>query len=272
MTGRIVALTAGIAAALAVAAPSAMADPLATFSYEGDSIEPPWYDTQAPPDRISVAASPTDSSKKVMRVELRNGDDFLGANRAEVYGRFGNVNDYSPSAWPDGDGTERWYGWSTYLNASFPSPPSPNWTVVAQWHSMAHGVPPLALVVQEGKLKLNAWDWTDNEGAVPLWNNPPNATTGTWHTFVMHVKWSALPGVGFVELWHNGNDVPAVPKTYLPTEKCCAVQGTSVWPYPNFLKMGIYRNPEIQETGVLFHGPRRIGLDKDSVRPPSPGG
>jgi hypothetical protein len=94
--------------------------------------------------------------------------------------------------------------------------------------------------------------------------------TGTWHTFVAHIKWSAVPAVGFAELWYDG--VQVFPKTSMSTEICCAVQGTAVRPYPNHLKMGIYRDPNTVPTWTLYDGPMRIGTDKQMVDPPVPGG
>ena len=266
MIGRIVALAAGMAAALAVAAPSATAQELAEFSYGNDSIVPPWQAIQTPAGRMTVQGPSPEPTRKVLRVELRNGDVWAGANRAEVYGRFGNTGDYS--AWPDGDNTERWYGWSTYFEPGFPA--VSNWLVLLQWHSIADGSPPLAVAMNSGHVQLNRWNGPQDNTAVPLWTSAAPVQTGTWHTFVAHVKWSALPNTGFVEFWHNG--VQVLTKTFLATEKCCAVQGTAVRPYPNYLKMGIYRDPTTVPTAILYHGPIRVGLDMSSVVPPSPGG
>jgi hypothetical protein len=263
MIGRGLGVAAGVVVALAVAAPSASAETFpVVFSYENGTVQPPWQAIQAPAGRMSVAASPTDPTKNVMRVELRNGDVFVtggvGYNRAEVYARHGNVNDYS--AWPDGDNTERWYGWSTYFEPGFPA--VSNWASIVQWHSMAGGTPPLSINTQYGYVELNHY-------GAETWRSATPVQTGTWHTFVAHVKWSAVEALGFVELWHNG--VQVVPKTAMATEQCCAVQGVFVRPYPNFLKMGIYRDPNTVPTAVLYDGPMRVGLDRQSVEP-APGG
>lgn len=265
-------VVAGVVATLVVmAAPAAASWPV-VFGYDGGTLAPPWQAVQSPaPDRMTVTASPTDAAKNVMRVELRHGDVYDNGgvlyNRAEVYGRFGNTGDYS--AWPDGDNTERWYGWSTYLASDFPAVPVPNWTTIVQWHSMAGGTPPLSMVVQNRHFQLNAYDPTTG-GGKPIWSSSDPVQTGAWHTFVLHAKWSSVPGVGFVELWFDG--VQVLPKQLMATERCCAVQGTAVRPYPNYLKMGLYRNPEFLPTSILYHGPMRVGLDQGSVEPPSPGG
>jgi hypothetical protein len=122
--------------------------------------------------------------------------------------------------------------------------------------------------MKDGHVELNYYDPVIKQVSVP-WRSTAVVATGTWHTFVAHVKWSAAPGVGFVELWYDG--VQVVPTKLLATERCCAVQGSSVRPYPNYLKMGIYRDPDTVPTAVLYHGPLRIGTDRQMVEP-SPGG
>jgi hypothetical protein len=264
-----------IVLALAVLAPAASAQSWpVVFSYDSGTLAPPWQAVQAPVDRMSVTASPTDATKKVMRVELRHGDEFVTGgvayNRAEVYGRHGNSGNYT-MGWPDGENTERWYGWSTYFPSDFPSPPPPRWTIITQWPSMAGGTPPFAMAMSRGKVGLNYDESHLRDGdTTPLWISANTVTDNSWHTFVAHISWSWWSNLGFVELWHNG--VQVVPKTFMATTRCCAVQGTAVNPYPTYLKMGIYRSPEIPETAVLYHGPMRIGTSKAMVEPPVPGG
>jgi hypothetical protein len=75
---------------------------------------------------------------------------------------------------------------------------------------------------------------------ITVWRAP--LVRGVWQDFVFHVKWSPDPKVGFVELYHNGTLVQ--PRRYIATQ------------YPgtlNYLKMGLYRNENISQTGVLYH-------------------
>lgn len=206
-----------------------------------------------------------DARRAAARRRVR--DRRRGLNRAEVYGRRGNSNDYS--TWADGENSERWYGWSTYFPDSFPA--VPEWAIVLQWASMAGGNSPLVMAMRDGRLSLNYDPSHLQDGdTTPLWRSANTVTNNAWHTFVAHISWSWWPNLGFVEFWHNG--VQVVPKTFMSTTRCCAVQGTAVNAYPTYLKMGIYRAPEIADTAVLYHGPMRIGISKAMVEPPVPGG
>ena len=260
MIGRKAAVAAAAVVAL-VAPPPAPAAQVGEFAYAGNSVAPPWNaDIQSVTGQIAVEPSPT-SSSNVLRVRLANGDDVAGYNRSEVYGRHGSKSDYTDPEWGDRDGTERWYVWSTYFpdtpTESFPSVSHP--LMIAQWHSVADGSPPLAVVVRNRRVHMDRWNPAQANTASQVGSEAP-VQTNAWNTFVAHMKWSAAPGVGFVELSLNG--APLVPKTFWPTEKCCAVQGTAVRPYPNYLKMGIYAGPYDPARGlptaVLYHGPMRI--------------
>lgn len=245
----------GAVVAMLLGPASASAALLQEFKYDAGTLKPPWQGVQEPaPGRLSVVPSPTDPTTNVMRVELRHGDVFNtgsgAANRSEVYGR----RPTGGGTWPDGDGTERWYGWSTYFEPGFPV--VSNWAVITQWHH-DNGNPPLAIAVHNGYIELN------HRGA-ELWRSATPAATGVWHRFVAHMKWSPLSAVGFVELWHNG--VQVVPKTFLETEDWC-LQGLPPQPCPNYLKMGIYRDAATIPPAVLYHGSMKVGTDMSSVLP-----
>ena len=60
--------------------------------------------------------------------------------------------------------------------------------------------------------------------------------------FVLHVKWSSDPKVGFIELYHDGKIV--IPKKYVATQ----FSGQR-----NYLKMGLYRDASISPEGIVYH-------------------
>ena len=79
---------------------------------------------------------------------------------------------------------------------------------------------------------------------------------GVWNDFVVHVKWSANPSVGFVELYHNGQQV--VP----PTPMATLYPGQGV-----YVKQGLYRNASIAPQGVVFHDGFTVATDLADVLP-----
>jgi Polysaccharide lyase len=80
-----------------------------------------------------------------------------------------------------------------------------------------------------------------------------------WNDFVLHVKWSSDPKVGFVELYHNG-------KLALPQRKVA----TQFSGQRNYLKLGLYRNETISPEGVVFHDGFTVATDLADVLPPMP--
>ncbi|MBN1209683.1 MAG: heparin lyase I family protein [Myxococcaceae bacterium] len=186
-------------------------------------------------DRAQVVSSPTRQGRYALRVEVRKGDDPIRAsgNRNELVKFDGSS-----------EGTEYYYGWSTLWPADYPM--TPNWQVFMQWHhSGNNGAPPVRLV-----LGCSAADCGQ---ALPdtlffivngktQWTMK-GLTRDQWHDFVLHIKWSANPNVGFVELWYDGQLV--VPKRYVRT----MFDSSGA----NYLKMGLYRDAATQPTAVLFH-------------------
>jgi hypothetical protein len=122
---------------------------------------------------------------------------------------------------------------------------TPNWQVFMQWHHTGGGAPPVRFVL----------GCSANDCGTPMpdtlffivdgktvWTYGP-VTRGDWHDFVLHIKWSAKPGVGFVELWYDG-------KLVLPKRAARTMFSSSD---TNYMKMGLYRDEAIRPKGVLFH-------------------
>ncbi len=230
-------------------------------SYEAGTIVPPWQGMyESAPGRMTVVPSPTDSAHRVMRVELRDGDaavdpwDGQVRQRAEAWDRKGPEDRTKYSTWPDPEGSERWYGWRTYLAPGFPSLPTAQWTVITQWQDVnVPGSPPYALVIDGSKFELHS-----RGSEIEPWEAP--ATPGTWHEFLFHVKWSPSSLIGFVELFHNG--ATAIPKTSMKT-----MDYDLVFPSPVYIRQGIYREKTITATQVLYHDTLRVGTMRAQVEP-----
>ena len=97
------------------------------------------------------------------------------------------------------EGNDRYYAWSTMWAADYPS--AATWQAFTQWHHTGNtGTPPLEMYVNGETMYLAVGA---NETVV--WNHP--LERGAWHDFILHVKWSSDPAVGFVELWYDGQQV-----------------------------------------------------------------
>lgn len=222
--------------AIVLTASSASASVLWRGDFEtGDTSQ--WSKAQAIPGRLQVVSSPVREGKHALRVEVRQGDDPIGAS--------GNRNELVYSKVLEKEGNDRWYAWSTRWDPSFPSVKT--WQLFVQWHHTgSSGSPPLELYVYGEELRLRVDASTD------VWKG--TLSRGEWHDFVLHVKWSSDPKVGFVELWYDG--AKALAKTH----------GRTLFAgQENYLKMGLYRNASIAPVGILFHDGMTIATDAADV-------
>ncbi|MGQ0573030.1 MAG: polysaccharide lyase [Pseudonocardia sp.] len=166
------------------------------------------------------------------RYELRDGDvpDVPGGERSEVRaGRSGDVV----------EGDERWYQFSLKFDEKFPNPTG-SYMVVMQWHPVK-GPPPLAVEVdRSGNLVLR----NANTGGDTLVVG--KIKRGGWVDYVLHVKFSDDPEIGFVEMSANGvTKVEKSPWRGMPTAS-------------NYLKQGLYRDTADSRTAVLWHDNLRV--------------
>lgn len=176
--------------------------------------------------RLLVVDSTVREGRYALKTTVRQGDDPINAsgNRNELL-----YLDREPA------GSEFFYKWSTLFPKSFPR--SPRWQIFTQWHHEgSSGSPPLEFYVVDDQLRFRVGGST---GKI-VWKAPLQREL--WNDFVLHVKWSPDPKVGFVELYHNG-------KVVLPLTKVA----TQYSGQRNYLKLGLYRDASIAPEGVLFH-------------------
>ncbi len=201
-------------------------------------------------DRVRVVDAPVREGNHSLRVEVQQGDDPINAsgNRNELV-KFDGAS----------EGTEFYYGWSTLWPADYPM--TPHWQVFMQWHHTGGGAPPVRFV-----LGCSARDCRQ---AMPdtlffivdgktVWTHGP-VTRGDWHDFVLHIKWSARPGVGFVELWYDG-------KLVMPKRAARTMFSASDTTY---MKMGLYRDESIRPKAVLFHDALVQATTLEEAMPPA---
>ncbi|MFN7134914.1 MAG: heparin lyase I family protein [Myxococcales bacterium] len=191
-------------------------------------------------DRAQVVSSPVTQGKHALKVTVRKGDDPISSS--------GNRNELVKMTLEPVN-SESWYRFNTMFAPDYPS--ANTWQLFLQWHHRgSSGSPPLAFQVQGDELLLRA-------NKVFVWRAP--LVRGKWHEFVIHVKWSPDPKVGFVELWHNGQLV--LPKTFTPTQWSGML---------NYLKVGLYRDAAISGTGVVYHDGLVVGTTREDVWPSTP--
>jgi uncharacterized protein (TIGR03382 family) len=203
-----------------------------------------WSRTQSvASDRLLVVTDVVREGRYALKATVRKGDDPINAS--------GNRNEllYLSRETP---GTEYFYKWSTLFPQSFPSVNS--WQLFAQWHQDGCcGSPPLEFYVVGEEMRMRVGG---SSGKV-LWRAP--LVRGRWHDFVLRVKWSPDPKVGFVELYKDGK--LAVPKT---------MAATQFGREKNYLKLGLYRDASITPVGVVYHDGFTIATTLADVMPPPP--
>ncbi|MFL5357432.1 polysaccharide lyase [Archangium sp.] len=198
-------------------------------------------------NRLLVEADRVREGSYALRVQVNQGDKPIQAsgNRNELVYVDGTLMDGR------GEGAERYYSWSTLFDESYPS--ENTWQVFSQWHHTGlNGSPPMEFYVIGEEMRMRV----GGEQAQDVWKAP--LQRGVWNDFVVHVKWSADPNVGFVELYHNGQQVVA------PTPLATLYPGQGV-----YVKQGLYRNSTIAPEGVLFHDGFTVATDLADVLPPA---
>ena len=184
-----------------------------------------WSKTQmVSSDRLQVVPSPVRQGKYAIKVTVRQGDNPISAS--------GNRNELVRMT-NEKEGDEYFYRWSTMFASDYPS--AKTWQLFTQWHHSGNtGSPPVEFYVNGETIYLRV------NGSTVVWSTP--LVRGQWQDFIFHVKWSSNPGVGFVELYRNGQLV--LPKRYAAT----MYAGQT-----NYLKVGLYRNSTIVPVGVVYH-------------------
>ncbi|QSQ27496.1 heparin lyase I family protein [Pyxidicoccus parkwayensis] len=177
-------------------------------------------------DRLAIVSSPLRQGRYALKATVKQGDDPINAS--------GNRNELVRMT-REPVGSEYYYRWSTMFDSTYPSAKA--WQLFAQWHHEGDsGSPPVEFDVYGEELRLNIGG---SPGTI-VWRAP--LVRGKWLDFIFHVRWSPDSSVGFVELYLNGQLV--LPKRNIATQ------------FPgmlNYLKVGLYRNETIAQTGIVYH-------------------
>jgi hypothetical protein len=148
------------------------------------------------------------------------------------------------------EGSERYYAFSLRQSDDLPLDPAIS-NAVAYWEAYPIYQQSMAFNVTGANIRF------DLRLPTPGAMSGSTAYTGSfaagrWHDFVLHVRWSADPAVGFVELWHNGARVVA--RTSVKTMVTSTADGgTTV--YPAFFHIGLLH-------GNFDHAPQAVLVDR----------
>lgn len=181
---------------------------------------------------VRVVTGTRRQGRYAARFEVHQGDDPIDStgDRSELSRDTG-----------ESEGDDRWYAFDLMVPESFPR--LDTWQVLAQWHSSEDGSPPLGIYAQNDDLVLqvNPHDAPGRPRKAEFpWRGP--LKRGRWREVVMHVVWSGSDERGRISLWVDG--VPVVRQR----------PGRTLYPgYPNYAKIGYYRDAEARPAGVVYH-------------------
>lgn len=174
------------------------------------------------------------------RYEVRDGDipPFGGGERAEV-----RTGDGVTSGAYVVEGDERWYEMSVKFDETFRNPrlKSYGWFIIMQWFP-GNNSPPLTLQVSTTNMLVLGGDGVPRSYHRDIGPVRP----GVWVDYVLHVKFSNDPAVGYAEVWQDGQ--PAVARYSRPTMNSPR----------SYLKQGIYRDAESAGSQVVWHDGLRV--------------
>jgi len=163
----------------------------------GEGLGAGWrgYGVQACPGEISFVPDPVTGSGNVAQFTVL--DTSTRANcPGQVFSTYPSASLLSSNMFNNGD--DRYISVSTLFPVGFPT--IANWFQVAEFYGVPYGgSPPIGLDVRGNRLGL----WRDiTHGYDNPWSVPMQA--GVWERVILHVKFSNVPSVGFVEIWLNG--------------------------------------------------------------------
>ncbi len=209
-----------------------------TGSAFGNFDDTPWNNVGA--SAPVIVSSPVTAGAKAARFTMP-----AGGTRTEIV----------PTTAELTEGQDRWFRFSFYLPAGFPTQVS-SWQVLTQWKNDGEGSPPLEITAGNGNLKL--------EGGYGYPGTPKTfaqvigpATTGKRTDLIIHVVFSRDPSRGSVDVYRNGAQVITGYKpaggTLYPTTAASTSTVSSYW------KMGIYRDSAITPPATYTIESAKVG-------------
>lgn len=158
------------------------------------------------------------------------------------------------------EGMDRWFGWSMRLDRSYPTEPD-RWTVLVAWKEDGDGQGPLKLSTSFDR---DAFRLEGPGGDTVYWRGP--LLREAWLDFVVRVKFSPDPNVGFVEIWtRSPDDARPFRQTLANGAERMYVRTMEPGVPRSYLKAGIYRDPDFSTPSVAWFDDFSIGRSFASV-------
>ncbi|MEJ2888107.1 polysaccharide lyase [Actinomycetospora aeridis] len=148
------------------------------------------------------------------------------------------------------EGDVQYYTYGAQLAPDFPTD-ARTWQLLFQWHHYGDsGSPPVAVEVRENRLMLAA----EGENLTDL--GPVRA--GDRVDLTLRIAFSRDPDRGTVDVWRDGRPVL---EDYRPP-------GGTLLDGGNYMKVGLYRDTDVDEEGRVYLDDLRIGPSLASVQRP----
>lgn len=187
------------------------------------------------PAQIRLVTTPARGAHAA-RIELHNEDRWPNGLRRVELG-------YIPAS-KTFEGSEHYYGWSMFPSTDMPLAGS-HADTIGYWESSGLYMQVMVFNVSGAKVSFAALlNKPDGKAAGTLWRTGDFAP-GRWHDFVLHVKWSTDPLIGFVELWYDGGKV--VGRTSVQT-----MHRVNNVTYTSFLHLGLLHGNFDAPSEALF--------------------
>lgn len=180
---------------------------------------------------------------EIVRDPVRDGEYAIGYT---IPGG-GNRNESVPDMDDITEGDDLYFGFSTMLGEGFPVDES--WQVITQWKNDGTGSPPLSLNVEKGNYLIHGGYGHPN-GSNEFREQIGPASTGEWVDWVFHVTFSSESDEGQVTVWQNGRKV---------IDGFSPDSGTLYPGRDTYVKIGYYRNTDIDQDGTVYFDNWRVG-------------
>ncbi len=219
--------------------------------------------------RLSIVNDPKGLYGRAYRAYLTPTDIASGSNRAEFSQAFlGDgttelrlANDVTPL----GSTQNVWFGWRSLFGSSVVADASHSndGNFMQLKGDSSCGGPAVGLTIKYGRLTLRSELYLTAYQNI-AWNGPSMSTmVGSWHSFVIHVQFSKLASVGYLEVWLDGTRqmmTNGQMRIYFPT---LCPNDTYIYP-----KLGVYgMNTTIGVGPEHWFESARIGTSYEAVVP-----
>jgi Polysaccharide lyase len=214
---------------------------------------------------VAFIDDPRGGGKKALRCSLNGTQAGNDLNGKVLVGPLLWGNNYQSSA------DEAWLGLDVFLPSGLPLVGlSPNFYFV-QWMEIygppTSGSPELGFGITayfDPGQDQNSWVLSrgSDYGYDFPWRGPP-IVYDVWHHWVIHVKLSSDPAIGFIEIWLN-----SVKQTFTDSTQKLFFKTVGVPNYdgPNRLILDEYRSPEVMSgTYSITHGEPKFGSSYNDV-------